>query len=328
MSSIDYSLFEREETSLDDLASEEYDVFISSYNSSLRVTNVFDEIVAASKHWLVHPEYEFSADEVPTTGECFFGVDESEIDFWIRFFDHLEVKDSLSKSRVAIDITGMMRGHIVALPLVLLYRDLDRVTLLYSDPRNYVSGIETRFTVGSVARVNQIPGFEGMHTTSTHTSDMLIIGAGYDDSLIRAVAESKGSADHYVLVGLPSLQPHMYQESKYRVQKASESIQHFRPRSFLYAPASNPFMTAQVLSSHIEKLRILKQDLNVYLSPVGSKAQVLGFSWFYLSELVGTASSVIFPYAPRYEKETSTGISRIHKYQLDLVWLRTRQPSL
>ncbi|MEN3219926.1 hypothetical protein PUR22_03645 [Mycolicibacterium porcinum] len=324
MTSIDYSFFHRQKILPGELASLRFDVFISSFNSSDRVQRVFSNVNSQLKIWLRHPEYGYDDREIDQSHEWFVGdKGESEADFWLRFLadPRWRTATSSGNERVAFDITGMMRNHIILLPRLLAAVGVKHATFLYSDPKAYSGGTKTPFAIG-VEKVAQVPGFEGVHNTSTNTRDALIIGAGYDDFLIRSVAEYKRSADHYILLGLPSLQPHMYQESQVRVHAAQESIHNFRSRSFLFAPASDPFMTAQIISDQVSSLRQNDPELNVYLSPVGAKAQVLGFAWFYLCECSGDATSIIFPYSSGYEKETSTGISRVHLFEMEFDWVR------
>jgi hypothetical protein len=292
-----------------------YDLLISAFNDSERVTTVFDRVDAPEKRWIVHREYGYEVSERPA-GQCWSpDAGESAVDAWDRYFHELPVDPSLN---VAIDITGMMRPHLLLLPLMLKRAGFSRATFLYSDPVSYVSGQATTFTKGPVERVAVVPGFVGTHRAGMDARDCLIIGAGYDHDLVKAAAEDKRNADHYLLVGMPGLQPHMYQESVYRVSQAKESINDFRARSLLFAPANNPFMTAQVLSDHIADVRHRKGIDNVYLCPVGPKTQVLGFAWYYLCEAVGTATSLIFPYAQRYSRETSTGLAAVHSFVMEL----------
>jgi hypothetical protein len=56
------------------------------------------------------------------------------------------------------------------------------------------------------------------------------------------------------------------------------------------------------------------------VSPLATKAQALGFAYYYLCECVGTAASVIFPYAEFYSRETSVGLSRVWLYEFELDW--------
>jgi hypothetical protein len=45
---------------------------------------------------------------------------------------------------------------------------------------------------------------------------------------------------------------------------------------------------------------------------------VLGFAVYYLTERRNSATSLIFPFCEAYEQETSTGVSRIWKYTVEL----------
>ena len=122
-----------------------------------------------------------------------------------------------------------------------------------------------------------------------------------------------------LMFGLPSLQPDMYQESRLRVARAAESVGNAAEGDLLFAPANNPFVTAQELATAIERERKSSRGVsNLYLSPLGTKPQVLGFALYYLKECVGTETSIIFPFAARYSRETTHGISRIWLYSIDL----------
>lgn len=311
----DYSVFARNKLSRDDLSDRSFDVFLSAYNTSDRVKTVFDVVSATEKHWILHQEYDFDDAEFPD-GSCWrVAPREDVIDMWERCFEELNISPG---ARLAVDITGMMRPHLLLLPLMLQRAGFDNVTVLYSDPVSYVSGQSTTFTKSPVEEVRVVPGYAGIHHTGIESRDCLIIGAGYDHELVKAAAEAKRNADHYLLVGMPGLQPHMYQESVYRIALAKESVNDFRARTLLYAPANNPFMTAQVLSDHVARLRSNGAVDNVYLAPVGPKSQVLGFAWYYLCEAKGAATSLIFPFAHEYSRETSVGLGAIHEYLLEL----------
>lgn len=318
---IDYNIFARKKRSINDLSDSGFDVFLSAFNGSERVNRVFDAVSADSKYWLVHEEYGYREDELPTVDTCTFNPAESEVESWRRCFNELKISP---ETKLAVDITGMMRPHLLLLPLMLKMHGFLRVTIFYSDPVSYVAGSTTTFTKGPVERVAVVPGYGGSHVTSVNARECLIIGAGYDHELVKALAESKRNADHYMLVGLPGLQPHMYQESIFRLSLAKESINDFRSRSLLYAPANNPFMTAQVISDHVDNLRKNGKIDNIYLAPVGPKSQVLGFAWYYLLEGINSPISILFPYANSYSRETSTGLGAIHEYQLELEFINSR----
>jgi len=316
---VDYSLFRRRVCAPDDLAGLKFDVLISAYNESERVNKLWTSVQADVRIWINHEEYGFDDNELPSAHHIHSGlVGEGEIQFWSDLFSSSVLSEVSRDVRLAIDITGLMRPHVLALPLALALHRFSNACALYSDPSGYSGGSGAVFSKGPVLRVSAVNGFEGIHDTSTENRDVLILGAGYDDELITAVAESKRAAEQIVLVGLPSLQPHMYQESLLRLHRASESINNYSRRDHIYAPASDPFTTAGVISEHITHLRSINSDLNVYLSPVGPKTQVLGISWYYLCEAVNTSTSVIFPYAESYERETSKGIGRTRIFDLEI----------
>ena len=69
---IDYTFFyKRKVEELNDLKNEEYDLFISVYNDSYRVKEVFKKIGAKEKHWLILPEYEYSDLELPSHNDIY-----------------------------------------------------------------------------------------------------------------------------------------------------------------------------------------------------------------------------------------------------------------
>lgn len=311
----DYSIFRRTRLAHSDIGNFEYDHLVSAFNDSKRVGQVFNLVAAKKKTWLLHHEYGYSETERPNE-TCWSPQDEDGIvDAIERLLDDLDISSSHS---LVVDITGMMRPYIAVLPVVLKRAGFKKVTILYSDPVSYVSGHNTTFARGPVSKVETIPLFGGQHETSYQAKECLIIGAGYDHQLVAKVAESRRNAAHYVMVGMPGLQPHMYQESVYRVAQAKESINGFSSRRLLHAPANNPFMTAQVLSAHLASLKGQGAADNIYLAPVGSKSQVLGFAWYFLCEAQNSSTSMVFPYSVSYSRETSVGLGAVHSYDLEL----------
>ena len=88
--------------------------------------------------------------------------------------------------------------------------------------------------------------------------------------------------------------------------------------AYLFAPANNPFVTAQVLSDYVKRHRTRSsEEMNIYLCPVGTKPQVLGFGLYYIKECLDTPVSVLFPIALRYSRETTSGVARIWKYTVE-----------
>lgn len=301
----------------------EFDVFLSAYNESERVNRVFTEIRAARKIWIIHPEY---GGLNPLRGEDsrIFRVakDELPLDALRRIMEGVGLFGADRAMSVGVDITGLLRPFVLTLAFMFRELGFGRVTYIYSDPFTYSAGFRTTFSTGALYPVESIPGFEGIHEPNLDATDALIIGAGYDSRLIRAVAEYKRSAEHFVLFGLPGLQPHMYQESQLRVAEARESIHNYGShKTALYAPADDPYITAEILSQQITKIRSGSPTRNVYLSPVGPKTQVLGFALYYLAECANTPTSILFPGSASYSTETSSGLSRVHLFEVEHVLL-------
>jgi hypothetical protein len=320
---MDYSLLHRAKYSSEDLnALPEWDIFISAYNESTRVKEVFARVRASEKEWLIQPEYGFADTELPTTNTVRTIGTRDEAEFWHEYFDLVDIRSWSPDRRICIDITGFMRPHLMILPLLLRDEGFTRVDFLYADPKAYSSGEKTPFTKGAVTEVRQVRGLEGTHVPDSGDDDVLVIGAGYEPELIRRVAEDKRSARKLEMFGLPSLQPHMYEENRLRATEAEEAMGPLPTRSMLFAPANDPFATAQELHDRLAD-ESTRGMANLYLSPLATKPQALGFAIFYLCECVGSAASMIFPFAEFYERETSIGLSRVSLYTLELDWLAT-----
>jgi hypothetical protein len=146
---------------------------------------------------------------------------------------------------------------------------------------------------------------------------LLTIGAGYEDKLIKEVADDKEMARKIVLLGFPSLSADMYQQNALRAQLASDALGDIgSTRNF--APANDPFVTATVLSTIRSREDSVSRITNLYLSPVATKAQALGFVLFYLSECQNQSVSIIFPFNSRYARDSSEGTSTVWLYTIEL----------
>ena len=197
-----------------------------------------------------------------------------------------------------------------------------RLMFLYSDPIRYREDESTVFT-GPVVSVEQVPGYEGVHPPSYGSDDILVIGAGYDYEQIARACEAKLNSKKYILTGLPSLQPHMYQESVWQIDRASEWIGPLSAQQKLYASANDPFTVAQALHdlvSREEEEAVARGGSrgNLYLCPTGPKPHVLGFGVCYLREFEDSNVSIIYPFARNYSRLTTEGLLRKWQYQIEL----------
>lgn len=319
MSNIDFEIFYKDslDPSLNWASSYRLDVFISAFNSSERVQAVFEAVSAKRKIWLVCPEYGYDPSDYPR-GECFSSADPEETEFVSRFV--ATAPELLSADRVCIDITGFIRPHLLFLLRWLFVKGRDRVDVLYSEPVHYRAKETTGFSLGGVLETRQVAGFEGLHSADT-SRNLLIIGSGYDSLAIRAVSEAKNNARKVQIFGLPSLRADMYQENVIRANLAEDAMGEF---SYRFAPAHDPFVTANVLQEVVADYNRQRSVTNLYLSPLATKAQVLGFALYYFACCEGSATSVIYPFSNRYERETTKGLSRIWKYSVELASLHIR----
>jgi hypothetical protein len=221
-------------------------------------------------------------------------------------------------AKIAVDITGFMRPQLILLPKILKSLGVKKFDAIYSEPRMYQAKEKTKFSDGPVTEVRQIKGFEGAHGTDI-SHDLLILAIGYDHDLISHVASSKEGAEIVEIYGLPSLRPDMYQESLIRAYRSEDALGGDEAARFRhFSPANDPFATAAVLAEVLESVKTKKIVTNIYLSPLSTKPVALGFSLFYLDHLDGGAASMIFPIAEHYKRETSVGISRAWRYEVEL----------
>jgi hypothetical protein len=313
---IDYAIFKRQVVSLESVGlMPPWDFYLSSFTGSPRVTNVFTQVHASQKIWVLEGAYNLADGETPTDGSRFVSSS-SEVETWIEFLD---VHGSLeSGATLCVDITGFTSATLLAMLYVFKLRGICDFTALYSAPQAYVSGEQTAFRHGPITEVRQVQGYEGSHGPDAGEDDVVVIGTGYEDEALRRVADDKSSCTKLQLFGLPSLQPHMYQENQYRASMAAESLGTVAPGATLFAPAGDPFATAAVLAKSLLISDGVARYENIYLSPLGSKAQVLGFGIFYLNHLSIAPASVILPFADRQARETSLGMSRIWRYEVEL----------
>ncbi len=309
---IDCSIYYIEKYSTIDIvsSSNHWDYYISAFTSADRVQEIFASVQATCKHWLVFPEYQYSHMEYPkgNDGEEVFplsGSSESEvIGAYIK-----EVMSEIKGKNICIDITGFIRPHMMFFLKCLKLNGIKKFDVLYAAPKWYQKRELTEFS-NKVLEVRLVHGYEGIQEFNNER-DLLIVGSGYDDQLISAVTNKKSSIRNKVQIfGLPSLSPIMYQENRLSAHRVSEDI---RESEFYFAPAYNPFATAEIIKEIVEQ----NLPTNLYLCPLATKPQILGFVLYYLLERENTATSIIHPFYESYSKQTSEGVGRIWKYTIE-----------
>lgn len=313
---LSYLLGRKEEIDFSCGGGKAWDLFLSAYNDSRRVRDIFSKADSKQKIWIILPEYAYRDDEMPKSGQFFCCNSRDESEVITTLFAGIGV-ENIRHKRICIDITGFMRPHILFLIFYLKQLGVYCFDVIYTEPAQYGKKEDTKFSNEVVVAVRQVLGYEGLHT-DVLTSDVLIVGVGYDDVLISRVQNDKEGAKLIQLLSLPSLSADMYQESILRLEKTFLNSNYNIDERIFHAPANDPFVVATELSSKIKELRARGSVGNIYLSPLATKPQALGFGLFFLKELVSSPASIIFPFSESYTRETSSGVGRTWLYEVNL----------
>jgi hypothetical protein len=224
--------------------------------------------------------------------------------------------DPTNDKRLCIDITGLMRPHILFLMAHLQNIGVRQFDFLYTEPAQYSRRAETRFSIGEDVRVVSVEGFVGAHNADT-SGDLLVIGIGYDHHLISHAIQAKENARVVELHSFPSLSADMYHESILRLDRVSSEGARIGDE-VQYSSANDPFVVAASLASAVRIAKTRRRVTNIYFSPLATKPQAVGFGLHYLKRMRGTATSIIYPLSQNYDKETSTGVGRSWVYPIHL----------
>lgn len=294
-----------------------WDLFLSAFNATQRVKQLHEAVTARQKVWVVHQEYGFAPSEVPSDHAVYAPDVRLREDEFIQALLDQHCPD-LSSQSVCVDISGFMRPHLIFLVRALAERGVVAFDAIYSEPNQYVDRERTKFAEGQVTEVRPIAGFEGSHGPSLSSDvDLLIVGAGYEHELMQHVAYAKTNARKLQMFGFPPLQADFYQENRLNAYRAAEAVSALNERQPLFAPSNDPFVTATVLQETVvnqQKLGIR----NVYLCPLASRPQALGFALYAMSMGPEAPMSIIYPFSTRYSRDTASGISRLWLYQVEL----------
>ncbi len=297
-----------------DCSTEKYDILLSAFNLSARVRDVFADINAKYKCWLIHNEYCFLEKELPSDGILCKSSATDEGDFIHDVIATIPVPLDPTL-RLCVDITGFMRPHLMFLMKYLWDLGFANFDMIYTEPSHYSRRGDTVFS-SDVIEVRQVNGYEGTHSVDM-TNDVLVVGAGYDHDLVSNVIANKSSARLLQLLSLPSLSADMYQESLVRLNRVADAPFRVSDEYIAFSSANDPFVTFLVLTESIKKFTDLHGAVtNFYLSPLATKPQTVGFALFYLRRLSNFPASIVFPFAKTYSKETGTGVGRTWLYPI------------
>jgi hypothetical protein len=279
------------------------------------VQSVFEKTPAGRKIWLVHPEYKYLEAELPDAGEV---VKPAQKDEREQVQALLEATGPLVGRRVCIDITGFMRHVLTFLVAKLNALGVNSFTAVYSEPEAYSKQEATVFSTQTTGRVRAIAGMR--LSNNEDAQDALVLGVGFDHALINEVMNNKDHVVVYPILGFPPLSPDMFQQSAIRASHSGgPALEEAWITNRRFAPANDPFATAGVVAELVRKIDGARLPPNVYLSPLSTKVQALGFALYWVLEGKGRgAVSMLLPECETYSRETSTGLKRLWTYEVEL----------
>jgi len=318
MSASFYSLFYRRTIRPDRLSEEirPSTVFVSAFNSSERVRRVFDGVQADRKIWLVHPEYQYLPFDLPAGETAVFPALVDEVSQVTELLDAIGDPTTMS---LCIDITGFMRHVLIFLFAKLAHLGVRDVQVLYSEPDTYTNQEDTVFSTKTSGTVRPVRGMRAVN--NENASVVLLLGVGFDHKLISEVMNHKENVEVFPILGFPPLSPDMYQQSALRASASGgQALEDAWLTNRRFAPANDPFATAAVISEIIGQLDRGGNPPNVYLSPLSTKAQALGFAIYWILEGRNRGGvSILLPECVTYSRETSHGIRRLQSFDVELM---------
>lgn len=313
----DYSIFYRRQVSTDRIGLElpVFDIFVSAFNSSDRVGLVFEGVRAHKKIWHIHPEFRYSPLDEPAG---FMKAQPDKIDEIAQVDALLAAMGDMNGKSLCIDITGFMRHVLVFLVAKIAHMGISEFTALYSEPICYIKQEDTVFSTTISGTTRPVRGMAG--SNSLQGTDYLIIAAGYDHKLISEVTNHKDNLTIYPLFAFPSLSPDFYQQSAICASASGDAaLEGAWITNRRFAPANDPFATASILSDIVQEIDRKGVHANIYLSPLSTKVQALGFALFWqLEGKARGAVTMLLPECLTYSRETSSGLKRLWAYSIEL----------
>lgn len=311
--SVDIAPLVDSKVSLQSYGGEPWDLLISAYNNSDRVQRVFETIPAKRRRWWVLPEYNYAADEISSLTNAAIlapGPEDEVVTEGLRRVN-FEVGQ-----RLCVDITGMMRPQIMFLMAYLRKQGCRSFDLIYTEPEHYRRRADTQFSIGEDVDVRSVAGYIGAHDNDMN-GDVLVLGVGYDHQLISHALQAKEAARILQLHSFPSLSADMYHESILRLHRVRSERSRIGDEVY-FSSANDPFVIASSLSAAVDAVHRHRAITNIYLAPLATKPQAVGFGLYYLRHLTDWPASMIYPNAALYDKETSKGVGRSWIYPINL----------
>lgn len=301
----------------DDLTSAgHYDVLISAYCHDVRVEVPWSQIDADRKIWIVDPSN--SNLIFKPSGEDYVVNDVTDLSGVLEFVGVVGLDKN---ARICIDSTGFIIPILYVLLRSLQKYGILNFDVIYSEPQKYIMAENTSFS-DFYFDTKQVLGYGGMHSSEMN-NDILIVASGYDDQRISDIANFKKSVKRKIqILGFPPLQADMFQENivkAYNAESALGSQCFDKMEDNIFAPAYDPFVTAQNIKEYLVEKQQKTLFTNIYFSPLSSKPLALGIALFYIWEQGHhQAMSIIYPQCKNYITENSEGIGCIWRYEFQI----------
>jgi hypothetical protein len=307
---MDYSIFySSKHVNLQDGSFPKYDLFLSGFDLCARTKTIFDEINSKEKIWLIFPQYKDIKETDYDSYNFYHNPSFEEDTYFENFCDSCNINPEM---KLCIDITGFIRPHLIFLIKMFYTLGVKKIDFLYSEPNHYERGENTSFT-GITGAVEPVKWCSSENNNPDSDNDLLIIATGYDDKLVQKILQDKLRVKtKYHLIGFPSLQLDMYQENILKLNQTKELVENNSYTEF--APAMDPFMTAQAIHDIVEKDQ---KYTNIYLCPISTKPHTLGIALYYLYNFKDKPITIVFPYSKKYNIKTAIGMKRIWRYTFE-----------
>jgi hypothetical protein len=219
-----------------------------------------------------------------------------------------------SSKKIAIDISVFTKPYFFLLLKILKeqYNNYEFI-IIYTEPEEYKHREKNRNEIiltEGLDRVETIPGFFG---SSIRTKDVLIVSLGYEGKRALQVFRTVNPETTYAINGFPSYQPgwhNVSMEANLRFLYESRSYEHY-----FYAPADDPFYTKLVLLKIIKEIKRINKNLNIIISPLGTKPQAFGA--LLLTFKVPNVK-IIYPFPSTYSPDYSYKYGPTKLFKIDL----------
>lgn len=215
-------------------------------------------------------------------------------------------KINLNGLSILVDITTFVKPYFFLLLKYLKeFNNCKNIHILYTEPRSYYKK-EAAFTKG-FGNIGDIPGFGGISYIQKQM--LLIMLLGFEGKRAYEVQKSIQPDKIVPVIGFPAFMP---EYKDYSIIQNEETLRDSKSYNRIrYAPANNPFETANLISE------ICKESIenNICIAPLATKPMALGACLFALKH---PEVKVVYPFPLTYTLKPSEGYEKTWIYSVEL----------